>query len=492
MPPLLSKSRYLAGLQCPRLVWTQINQPDRIPRVDSVTQHVFDQGHLVGEHAKLLFPGGIDIAHDSFMKNIFATKRLMAARKALFEAGILSGRTYSRIDILNPVDKDGWEIVEIKSTTSVKDVHIDDVSFQSYCCEQAGLAITSCKLGFINTQYVKDGAIDPQQFFILEDITALVEERRHTMEERILELLEVISGKTCPDAAIGEHCLAPYECGLRTECWGFLPENSVFDLRGGKVMQFCLYRQGIISIKDIPEGTPLSGQQRIQRECVLTGDTHVEKERIRSFLDGLRYPLYYLDFETMAPAIPLYDGMRPYQTIPFQFSLHVVEDGDSEPVHHSFLADGEDDPRPQVLDRLRGLLGSEGSIIAYNAGFEEGALRELVEAFPAYTDWLGGILERFVDLLSPFRSFHYYHASQKDTASLKSVLVAVTGRGYDEMVIGDGMAASAAYARTVCGMATEEEVATTRAALIEYCKRDTEGMVWLVEELRRMADRPES
>ena len=488
MTQLLSKSKYLNGLQCPKYLWVLLNEPERIPEPDTVTQYIFDQGHLVGELAKKLFPDAIDIPTDDFMDNLRQTEQLLQQRHTLFEAGILAGDLYSRIDILNPVNEDEWDIVEVKSSTSVKDVHIDDVSFQKHCCEKAGLKIRTCKLGYINNQYVKNGEIDPKELFILEDISTQVEKMGGGIEERALNLLEVISNKTCPEVTIGKHCLAPYECPLRAGCWGFLPENSIFDLRGGKTKQFSLYEQGIISIKDIPNDIPLSRQQQIQKECVITGTTHVEKKEIRLFLDMLKYPLYYLDFETMGPAIPIYDGVRPYQTIPFQFSLHIVENDESEPVHHSFLADGIEDPRPQLLHELQRLLGSEGSIIAYNSGFEEGVLKELVKAFPEYTDWLEGILIRIVDLLFPFSNFHYYHSSQKDTASLKKVLPAITGKGYEEMGIGAGMDASIAYERITYGNATEEEIARVRSDLIKYCKLDTEGMIWIVDKLKKMSD----
>ena len=488
MSPLLSKSKYLTGLQCPKYLWMQIHEPDRIPEADAITQYIFDQGHVVGEYAKKLFPGGIDIPHDDFMDNIVTTKKLLVERKPLFEAGIRYGNIYSRLDILNPVDEDEWDIIEIKSGTSVKEVYIDDVSFQKFCCEKAGLGIRSCKLGFINKQYIKYGEIDPRELFILEDISTQVEEISEGMEERVCNLLEVISNKACPEMTIGQHCLAPYECPLRVECWEFLPKNSIFDLRGGKTNQFSLYEQGILSIKDIPDDIPLSRQQQIQKECVMTSNVHVEKEEIRQFLNKLKYPLYYLDFETFGPAIPLYDGTRPYQDVPFQFSLHVVKNDASEPVHHSFLADGIVDPRLQILRELQKLLGSEGSIIAYNAGFEEGVLKELVEASPEYTDWLEGILTRVVDLLYPFTNFHYYNASQKDTASLKKVLPAVTGKGYEEMSIGAGMDASVAYGRIMFSDATQEEISRVRADLVKYCKLDTEGMIWVVDKLRQLSD----
>jgi len=179
--------------------------------------------------------------------------------------------------------------------------------------------------------------------------------------------------------------------------------------------------------------------------------------------------------------------MRPYQTIPFQFSLHIVENDESEAIHLEFLAEGTEDPRVQLLDELKKSLGSEGSIVAYNSGFEEGVLKELVEAFPEYTEWFEGILERIVDLLKPFTNFHYYHASQKATASLKKVLPAITGRGYENMGIGAGMDASIAYENVTYGNATEEERSRVRADLTKYCALDTEGMIWIVDRLREIS-----
>lgn len=432
------------------------------------------------------FPEGFNVPFESFMGNIALTKKLLEQRKPLFEAGVLSGRIYSRIDILNPVNEDEWDIIEVKSSTSVKEINLHDVSFQKLCCKKAGLKIRNCKLAYINNQYVKNGEVDPNELFILEDISTQVEEVSEGIEERVQSMLDLISDKTCSENGIGKHCLTPYECMLRQICWDFLPENSVFDLRGGKTKQFSLYEQGILYIKDIPDDIRLSRQQQIQKECVIAGNTHVEKDEIQQFLERLEYPLYYLDFETIGPAIPIYDGTRPYQTIPFQFSLHIVENDESEPVHHSFLAEGTDDPRPQLLRKLQEMLGSEGSIIAYNSGFEEGVLRELVEAFPEYLDWFEGILVRIVDLLMPFSNFHYYNASQKDTASLKRVLPAITGKGYEEMGIGAGMDASIAYERITYGDATQEEISKVRTDLEKYCSLDTEGMIWIVDKLREL------
>src|SRR3972149_698402 len=172
---MLSNSRYLNGLQCPRLLWIATNEPERMPEPDVATQHIFDQGHLVGELAKKLFPGGIDVPAGNFMGNIELTKSLIQKRKPLFEAGILSGKIYSRVDILNPVNDDEWDIIEVKSSTSVKDVNLHDVSFQQLCWENGGLKIRKCFLAYINNQYVRNGEINPEELFTLQDISDEVE-----------------------------------------------------------------------------------------------------------------------------------------------------------------------------------------------------------------------------------------------------------------------------------------------------------------------------
>ena len=487
MPPLmLSKSRYLNGLQCPRLLWIATNEPERIPEPDAATQHIFDQGHLVGELAKKLFPGGTDVPADDFMGNIAMTKELLQQRRPLFEAGVLSGQIYSRADILNPVNEDEWDIIEVKSSTSVKDINYHDVSFQKLCWEDAGLKIRKCFLACINNQYVRNGEIDPQELFIIEDITDEVAAVSEDIRDRISDMLTVISSPACPEIDIGPHCSDPYDCSL-TECWDELPEHNVFTLYYGGKKSHELYRSGILDIAHIPAGYKLNDKQRIQCDCVRNGKPYTDKEAIRQFLDVLEYPLYYLDFETFGTAIPLFDGIRPYQNIPFQFSLHVQETPEGELNHYSFLAEGRQDPRPGLLASLSKLIGGNGSIIAYNKSFEEGVLKNLGTSFPEYADWTENVVSRLTDLIIPFRSFHYYHPSQKGSASLKSVLPAITGQGYSDMAIAKGDDASLAFLSITFDDVSPEEVERIRTDLLAYCKLDTEGMVRIIERLEEIA-----
>ena len=506
MSSFLSKSKYLNGLQCPRLIWIQIHEPEKIPETDTATQHVFDQGHLVGELAKQLFPEGIDLSQETFMGNISKTKDLFRARVPLFEAGIKAGNIYSRLDILSPAGERDWDIMEVKASTSVKDVHIADVAFQRYCCIQAGLKIDKCRLILINNEYVKKGKIDPKGFFKIHDITAEVAAASAGIQDRIDGIMEVIGRETCPEMMIGPHCKDPYECAL-TDCWDGLPEHNVFSLYHSGKKAFELYNKGIITIAEIAEGYKLNHQQTIQKACVISGQPHVDKKAIREFLAGLEYPLYFFDFETIAPVVPLFDGTRPYQNVPFQYSLHVVRDEFSGAEHHSFLHTEAGDPRPALLSRLCSVIGDTGTVLAYNKSFEEGILQEMATAFPEHRGWIENVCGRMVDLLVPFRAFAYYHPAQKGSASLKAVLPAITGQGYADLEIGDGQTASILYLSVMYGEKSQilnpkSQISTNaknqksnaidRAKVMrdleEYCGRDTEGMIWIVERLGELGE----
>ena len=439
----------------------------------------------MGELAQKLFPDGIDIHTDNFMDNIKQTGQLLEQRRPLFETGILAEDLYSRVDILNPVDNNEWDIIEVKSSTGVKDVHISDVAFQRHCCNRSGLNIRKCFLALINNQYVKDGEIDPEGLFDIHDVTDQVEATSVGIQDRIDRILEVISQETCPEMIIGPHCRDPYECPL-TACWGSLPEHNIFSLYYGGKKSFEMYNSGILTVGEIPDGYKLNDKQRIQQACVASGEPHVDREAIHGFLSSLEYPLYYLDFETIGPAVPLFDGVRPYQNIPFQFSLHVVKDEQSKPDHFSFLACGTDDPRSALLSELQKTLGNFGSIIAYNKGFEEGILRDVAAAFPEYSDWIEQACSRLVDLLAPFRNFDYYDPAQKGSASLKAVLPAITGRGYEDLDISDGQVASVTFLAATYGDMLKIERKKVMSDLEEYCGRDTEGMIWIMERLKEL------
>ena len=483
---LLSKSKYLNGLQCPKYLWVKLNEPDRVPMFDASTQHGFSQGHLVGEFAKKCFPDGIDIPAGDFTINLKQTEEFLKKRKPLFEAGIMVDNAFSRIDILKPVGKDEWNIIEVKSSTRIKDVNIHDVSFQRYCCDNYGLKIRNCFLMTVNNEYIRQADIDPAGLLTMTKITAGVDRATDGIRQRVDSMFSTIASEKCPDITIGKQCNSPYECPLKEECWSFLPENSIFDMYGSKKDAFQLFEKGIYSFKDIPEDFPLSGKQVVQKGCEISGKPHINKKLIEQFLSNLKYPLYYLDFETFSGAIPLFDSTRPYQQIPFQFSLHVVDEDNATARHYSFLADGTGDPRSEFIASLKNVLGNSGSIVVYNQSFEKGVLRALATIFPEYNDWVDKLNDRVIDLLAPFRSFHYYDARQKGSASIKRVLPVLTETSYDHLDISDGMNASLAFLDVISNSASAEEKIKIRKDLGEYCALDTEGMIWIVDKLKEL------
>jgi hypothetical protein len=486
---LLSKSRYLSGLQCSKYLWTIVHDPESIPLPDAGTQHRFDQGQLVGELAKKLFPDGIDIPVDDFMVNIKQTGDLLKRRLPLFEAGILADKLFCRLDVLNPSGIDRWDIIEVKSSTSIKEVNIQDLSFQKYCCDASGLPVDKCYLAYINNQYVKQGEIDPAKLFTVIDVTVKVSEAMENIKSRIDALFDIISAPQCPEMHIGRQCDNPYECPMKKPCWNFLTEHNIFSLYYGGNKAFELFNNGIVSIRDIPPDYKLNVKQQIQKECVLSGVPYIDREALHSFLNLLKYPVYYLDFETFSTAVPLYNGIRPYQQVPFQFSLHIVKGDGATPEHISFLAEGQEDPRPLFLKTLRESLSDTGAIVVYNKSFEQNILRELANIFPDSADWVNDTCNRMIDLLVPFRNFHFYHPVQMGSASLKYVLPAVTGKSYSGMDIANGEVASLAYLDITFGKADPETIKKVRTDLLTYCKLDTEGMVWIIEQLHKLCSK---
>ena len=488
--PILSKSKYLTGLQCLKSLWVSVHAKERIPETDESQQHIFDEGQIIGEYAKKLFPRGIDIPDEDLTKNLKKTKELIQSkpRKILFEAAFSpeGERVYSRADILKPVKGNKWDIIEVKSSTQVKNVNVSDVAFQKYCYEKAGLIINKCFILHINNEYVRKGKINIKKLFVKEDITEKVEEEIQNVQENLKIMFEVVDSSE-PEMKIGSCCNSPYECALKPECWKSLPEHNVFDLYYGGKKSVKLLEEGIVSIRDIPEGYELTDKQKIQHYCIKSEEPHVNKGNIKKFIDSLQYPLYFLDFETFQTTIPIYNHQSPYQQVPFQFSLHVIEKKDKEPKHYSFLAEGSKDPRKEFLKQLKKAIGKKGSIIVYNQCFEQGVLEKLAKVFPKQKETIAEITDRMVDLLSPFRSFDYYDHKQQGSASIKNVLPALTGKSYEGMDIANGANASLQFFYAAHGLngkkATDAEIKKIRADLLKYCHLDTMAMIWILNKL---------
>ncbi len=239
----ISKSKYLNGLQCDKLLWYYYNAKDEIPETDAAKQAIFDQGHIVGEFAKKLFPDGLEVAEGivDFKQVIEHSMELIKHRKPLFEAAFMFDNGYARADILNPVGKKQWDIIEVKSSTQVKDINLHDLALQWYTYSGAGLDLRKCHLMHINNQYVRSGDVDPKQLFATEDVTERVMELLPEIKKNLKGMRDVIAQKKVPNVPIGPHCSDPYDCAMTEVCWKFLPEHNPTTLYYAKAaMKFLL------------------------------------------------------------------------------------------------------------------------------------------------------------------------------------------------------------------------------------------------------------
>lgn len=481
----LSKSRFIKGLQCHKALYLHIHRPELAGVVTAERQAIFDSGSEVGEAAHGLFPGGVLVPYEglSHGEQIAMTRQeIEKGTEVIYEAAFSYDDVFVKVDILRR-GAGGWEIYEVKSSASMKDVYFPDAAVQYYVLGGSGLGVSRAFLVHINNEYVRRGAIEPLKLFTVNDVTADVEGRQDTVREEIARQRAMLAGSE-PVIDIGPHCSNPYECDFMDHCWKHIPaEGSVFDIKGSSALPFKLYSQGIVRLRDVPF-TFLSPRQRMQVDAALKKDVYVSRDALRDFLGTLWYPLYFLDFETFMTAIPIYDGTRPYQQIPYQYSLHWIDGEGGDLRHTEFLAAAGVDPREELIRKLSGDIPDEGCVLAYNAGFEIGVLQRLSEWFPSQMGKVGNIVANTRDLAEPFRRRDVYHWQFGGSYSLKAVLPAlVPEMSYKELEVQNGSMAMDAYFR-MCGTTDDEERERLRAAMLEYCRMDTLAMVRLLEVLK--------
>lgn len=487
---LLSKSQYIRGLQCHKLLWLYKNKRHLLQPPGEQAESLFATGNTVGDYAKNVFPGGIEIEFDSddFDGMISKTQQLIAQGvDTIYEATFKQKGIFAMADILHKTD-DGWNMYEVKASTSVKPYHIDDAAIQWYCLSEA-LKINKVFIMHINNKYVRNGNLDINALFHMEDIT-----------EDVLALQDDILGKLkamdkmlndeMPGVEIGAHCDSPFECDFSHLCWD-IPEVSVFNLyRMYSTEKLSLYKQGIVRYEDIPSDYALSEMQDLQVSAKLNNEIRVDKDVICDFLDTVKTPVSFFDFETFQNAIPRFDGQRPYMQMPFQYSLHIIDElGDM--THMEYLGDENSDPRRELAERMVADLPPAGSIMAYNQSFEIGRIKDLASLYPDLADDLLSFIERFVDLINPFRNLGYYHPDFNGSFSIKSVLPAMFPDNpeldYKKLGIQDGGMAMDTFANLyLLKDATQRE--QIRNDLLAYCHLDTLAMVRIWQKLQEISE----
>lgn len=486
---ILTKSNYITGLQSLKLLWITKNNKERIPEPSDIDKKKFEKGLYIGNLATTLFEGGISLADEDFEHNIEKTKEFIRKRVPLFEPSFLVDRFYSRADILEPVGDNEWNIIEVKMGTKITDLNINDVAFQKLVYEGAELKIRECYLMHLNKEYVKKGVIDPKKLFVKESVSERIRLIEKELKKDINNMIKIIDGPE-PEFSIDEFMTTEYDNVCLNEFMETLPEDSVFNFyRMNKSKRVSLFKRGYRLMRDVPPSEELSEKQSIQKQLSSEGGIHVGTTEIRKFLGRLHYPIHYLDFETINPPLPIFDGMRPYQRIPFQFSLHVQEKPDGETKHIKFLAEGPKDPRHEFMQLLKDNLGEEGSILVYNESFEKGVMDESATAIPEFRKWYNlNIIPRIRDLLEVFKDFDYYDPRQRGSASIKAVLPVMSDLSYGGLeYVRKGDEASYQWERVTFGNVSIEERTKIRKALEKYSELDTLAEVKIVERLREIS-----
>ncbi len=485
----LSKSLILKGLQCQKALWLTKNPPDfELPPKPDL-EALFRTGTEVGILAQQLFPGGVEVPYEglSFGEQLTRTKQLIdSGAEVIYEASFSFSAIFVKVDILVR-DGDSWQIHEVKMGTGVKDVNLDDVAVQHYVLNGCGLSVSKSFLVHINNQYVRQGDIEVDQLFTGEEITPQVLARLQGMPDVVAELRATLREGTEPTIDIGPHCKDPYECDFIPYCWRHIPEDSIFDLRGRGIDKFELYNQGIVRLEDVPLDE-LNGAQRFQAEATLEQKDVTDREAVEEFIDSLWYPLCHLDFETFDTPIPPFDGVRPYQKIPFQYSLHIQQAAGAEPEHYEYLAQPNVDPRRELAEQLLASIPEDACVLTYNQSFEKGVLRDLAALFPDLAEAIEARLANVRDLMVPFKKRHIYRWPMRGSYSIKEVLPAlIPEMSYEGMEVADGMAAMQAY-RDMCALEPGEELERLRAAMLEYCRLDTLAMVRILGKLSEIGE----
>ncbi len=441
----LSKTLFIKGLQCHKTLYLHKFKPELRDEISDSMEDIFQSGRDLGRLAQKLFPGGVEIEYEGYShkEQIGRTREEMKkGTKTLYEATFSYDKIFIKADIMRKVG-DQWNVYEVKGSTAVKDVYIDDISIQYYVLKGCGIPIKNVYLVYVNNEYMRDGELDIKQLFTFEKQTKAAEENQKSVKEALRLMRKALKG-AIPEIDISEQCSAPYECDFHGYCWNHIPENSIFDLRGNGIKKFDLYRKGIIHLSEVPL-EDLNFNQRIQVEGTLKKKNHINVNGIKEFLNSIRYPICCLDFETFVSAVPPFSGTRPYQQIPFQYSMHVLESERSKPVHREYLADPGIDPRKGLIEKLLADIPQKGSILSYSS-FETRILTDLGKWFPKYAARIKRVIERIIDLMAPFRSKDLYLWQMNGSYSIKEVLPAlVPEMDYEKLEISNGGMAMSAY-----------------------------------------------
>ena len=484
MSVFLSKSKLMSARQCLKRLHLEVQHPD-LKVISKATEAAFATGNQVGDVARIIYgtDDSVFIPYAGGLSHALKkTRRLLAEGPAypIFEATLQHAGVLVRIDALLPDgDSGGWRIVEVKASTSVKDEHVFDCTVQRWVFEGLGHKLTSMALAYVDNTFVYDGNEDYAGLLIESDQTEPTASLLPVIPEWIAKAKQAASGSE-PDISVGRHCYQPYACPFVGHCWPTDVDYPVQGLGGGRAKLGEFITAGMRDIRDVPPSRLSEKQQRIQ-EVTQAGIAQL-LPGARDFVESLEYPRYYLDFETIAPAVPIWPGTRPYETLPIQWSCH-YEAGEGAMAHSDFLDLTGTPPMRRLAESLIRALGTIGPVLMYTT-YERTVINNLIDRFPNLATSLSAIVERLVDLAPPTQQ-NYYHPDMAGSWSLKAVLPTITTElDYAELEgIQEGTAASEGYLEAIHPDTSEQRKVELNEQLLRYCKFDTEAMVLLLRFL---------
>ena len=482
-----SKSKLLALRQCPKRMWLEIHRPD-LREESAATQASFQIGHQVGDIARRIYdPEGvgalIDVQSEGFARAFERSAELLHATQPIFEAGLEAGGGMAFADVMLPGQQDGkqvWRMVEVKASTSVKNYHRDDVAVQAFVAQSSGVPLQSIALAHIDNSWTYPGNGDYSGLLKENDLTAEAFARTEEVKAWIGQAQSVDASPIEPVMNIGAHCDTPYACGFYDYCSRDQPkpEYPVYWLPYFGTKTQTLAEQGVTELRNVPDDVLNTRQQRVKTHT-LANTVFFDAAGAAADLAIHSLPAYFLDFETIQFAVPIWKGTRPYQQNTFQFSLHTLS-ASGQLEHTEFLDISGNDPSGPFTHALIAACGERGPVFVYNAGFETARMSELATRYPQFSAALLSINARVVDLL-PIARERYYHPSQQGSWSIKKVLPAVVPELRYDVLDGvqDGGMAMAAFMEAILPDTNAERKNQIQQQLLVYCKLDTYAMVRL-------------
>ena len=482
----LSKSSYCRGIQCKKILWLEKHKPEE--KEETNNDRILEQGNDIHEVARYLFGSHINIEYrENLSQMIEDTMNTIDSYKDVIitEASFTYKNNFCSVDILKK-NNNTYEIYEIKSSTELKDIYINDASYQYYVLTSLGLKVTKVSLVHINSNYIRIKDLDLDQLFIKQDITKEVRDLQNNVKNNIKEINEYIEKKEQPKD-IDENCFKPYPCPFFKYCTKHLPEKNIFDIPRMQTRQkLKLYNKKIYSYEDLLKEEVNDNTKKILEYELYNKEDYIDKIKIKEFLNTLKEPLYFLDFETYQMPIPLYNNVSPYEQIPFQYSLHYIE---SDLKHKEFLAQAGTDPRRALAEQLIKDIPKDVTTLAYNMGFEKGVIKRLAKLYPDLSEHLMNIHDNIKDLMIPFQKGYYYKKEMHGSYSIKYVLPALfpddPSLNYKNLdLIHNGTEAMSSFQDLI--NKTKEEQKYIRERLLRYCELDTYAMVKIYEKLKEI------